>query len=636
MKRILSLVLAMLTVLTLCVPALAEEEPEVAVEPEATIEPEVTVEPEATAEPEVAVEPEVTEAPAEPEVTEGPEAAAEPETALTVADHVYLYASNQIDGLKLYWDPIQDAVLYRLYWKQAYGGTWALLAETAGTEYLWAEAVGGVTCDFALEYVTGDGTVHAYNANGDRQTVYMAQPGNVAVTRDDGGITVTWDPVPGARSYDVFYRRGTDSDWTQIRPNRFSQYYTVRDATSYTWSYSAYSGPSADTVYYFTVRANEGTTYSIIESQSTYDQTGVLSPISGAPKISSVKNEGNHIRVGWQAVPGAPLYRVFYRTGGGNWKRLKDTAETSYTCQKPVSGRSYTFTVRVLTADGQYASAYDKTGKTITHTHMPKISKAAWSGKNVQLTWAKVSGAVRYRVFYRIGDGAWKRVGDTTKTSCTWTKAKSNTVYSFTVRCVDKAGEKYVSDYDSTGKLLAAAEGPRLTGVKNVTNGVTISWKAMSGAAQYRVFYKTGSGNWKRLGDTSSTSFTWRGGKSGTTYAFTVRCISADGKSYTSAYDKTGVTITYKPVSSSSSGSGGSSGSSGGSGGGSSSSDRGKTCWRCGGSGQRDCGVCGGSGYVTNYGSAIGGSWHERKPCPSVTCHGGKVTCSTCGGDGII
>ena len=633
------------------------------------------------------------------------------------APSAYLSAANTANGVKLGWGAVNGAVKYRIYGRSQDSDPWKLLGETADQLLVWTGAVPGVSYSYALQYVDKDGYASVFNERGDEEWVYMVQPKVTSVKRDGGGVTITWDPAPGASSYDVFYRKGTDSDWTQIRPNRFSQYYTTRE-TSYTWT-----GAADNTVYYFIVRANESAAYSIISSQSVYEGTGVLLP-AAAPKLTSAKNDRNYITIQWEAVQGAAKYRVFYRTGGGAWKKLKDTAGTSYTWKKAVSGKTYSFTVRCLAEGGGYASDYNQTGRTVTHYDMPKISQAVWSGKNVKLSWNKVSGAVKYRVFYRVGEGKWKKLADTSKTSYTCKTAKTNTVYYFTVRCVDKTGKKYLSDYSTTGRLLANSAAPQLKKAECVDNTVLVTWKKVKGASQYQVFYRTGKGSWKKLGVADSASYVFRSPKSGTKYTFTVRCLSADGKKYVSAYDTAGKSVTYvdparvnasskangvrlywnavpgaakyrvfykkasesawkkltdtksteylwtkavvgtrysytvrcldangnyvgdhgvltstflKVSSGSSSGSGSGGSSSGSSSSIPSSSDRGKTCWRCHGSGQRDCGTCGGSGYVTNYGYAPGmGSWHERKPCPSVTCHGGKVTCSTCGGDGII
>ena len=46
------------------------------------------------------------------------------------------------------------------------------------------------------------------------------------------------------------------------------------------------------------------------------------------------------------------------------------------------------------------------------------------------------------------------------------------------------------------------------------------------------------------IADTGSTSYTWTGAEVGTTYTFMVRCLSSDGKDFTGAYDKDGMSVT--------------------------------------------------------------------------------------------
>ncbi len=181
-----------------------------------------------------------------------------------------------------------------------------------------------------------------------------------------------------------------------------------------------------------------------------------------------------------------------------------------------------------------------------TKLSAPKVKGVSNTTSGVKITWGKVSGAEKYRVYYKTGSGGWKKLTDTTGTSYTWKNAKSGTKYSFTVRCVSKDGKKTVSSYDTKGKSLTYLAAPKVSKVAKVTGGIKITWGKVSGAAKYRVFYKTGNGGWKKLVDVKGTSYTWKNAKSGTKYSFTVRCISANGKSYTSDYNTTGKSITYK------------------------------------------------------------------------------------------
>ena len=90
---------------------------------------------------------------------------------------------------------------------------------------------------------------------------------------------------------------------------------------------------------------------------------------------------------------------------------------------------------------------------------------------------------------------------------------------------------------------------PGIPSAATTGGGVKLSWKKTDGAAKYRIFKKTGKGKWTKLADTNKLTYTDKKVKTGTTYAYTIRCISADGKKYTSDYNKAGRVIVYlKPV----------------------------------------------------------------------------------------
>ena len=82
---------------------------------------------------------------------------------------------------------------------------------------------------------------------------------------------------------------------------------------------------------------------------------------------------------------------------------------------------------------------------------MPKLTKiTAHNDGAITVTWGKVSGAYKYRVFRKLPDGKWKRMKDTTATSFKDTTCVGGTKYTYTVRCINKAGD-YVSPYDAKG-----------------------------------------------------------------------------------------------------------------------------------------------------------------------------------------
>ena len=84
---------------------------------------------------------------------------------------------------------------------------------------------------------------------------------------------------------------------------------------------------------------------------------------------------------------------------------------------------------------------------------------------------------------------------------------------------------------------------PKITKVSNEIDGVKVQWKKVPKAAKYRVLRKIGSGSWKKVADTKNTTYLDTKVKSGKKYTYTIRCISSNGKSYTSKYNKKGRSV---------------------------------------------------------------------------------------------
>ena len=265
-----------------------------------------------------------------------------------------------------------------------------------------------------------------------------------------------------------------------------------------------------------------------------------------APVLSGVSLVDGGVKIAWKATAGAAQYRVFRKTGSGSWTKVADTTETRYTDKTAVSGTSYIYTVRCLSGDGNsFTSAYDPTGKSITYIAAPVLSGISLVNGGVKIAWKASTGASQYRVFRKTGNGGWTKLADVTGNNYTDKTAISGTIYTYTVRCLSTDGKSFTSAYNSTGMSIIYIAAPVLSGISLVYGGVKITWKASGGAAKYRVFRKTSSGSWTKVADTTETSYTDKTAVSGTSYTYTVRCLSGDAKSFTSAYNSTGKSITY-------------------------------------------------------------------------------------------
>lgn len=164
---------------------------------------------------------------------------------------------------------------------------------------------------------------------------------------------------------------------------------------------------------------------------------------------------------------------------------------------------------------------YAKTSKPAT----PKTSTINAIG-GVQVSWNKISGAVKYNVYRRsAGQTSYTYLGTTTGNTYLDKTVKNGQYYCYTVRAFNADGgySTYVYANTSTRKYVAT---PKLKSLTNDTNGLKLTWSAISGAS-YRVYRRgAGSTSWTYLGTTTNTTYTDTKATSGAYWRYTVRAVS--------------------------------------------------------------------------------------------------------------
>ena len=186
---------------------------------------------------------------------------------------------------------------------------------------------------------------------------------------------------------------------------------------------------------------------------------GAVSSNLATPKISKTENVNGGVKISWNKVNKAEVYRVYYK-GSKGWTRLADTTSTSYTDSKVTSGKTYTYTVRCINSSAtKFTSGYDSKGTKATFIATPKISKTENVNGGVKFSWNKSNGAEKYRVYYK-GSKGWTRMVDTTSTSYIDKDVSSGKNYTYTVRCINSSATKFTSGYDSKGKSVKYISAP--------------------------------------------------------------------------------------------------------------------------------------------------------------------------------
>lgn len=436
----------------------------------------------------------------------------------------YLHApefsvSNGADGIDITWPAVNGAEKYRIYYYGSRG--WTKLVDTTSNSYTDTDVESGKNYTYTVRCINAAGTDFTSGYLPGKGVAYHDAPVITSLTNTEDGVRISWDAVGGAQKYRVYYRGR--NGWTKMADTADTSYVDTDVASGTTYTY--------------TVRCvnNAGDAF------MSWFKPGVSKTFIAAPDFKLDCNDKS-ITIRWNAVEGAELYRVYYR-GSNGWTKLADTTATSFVDDDISSGYTYTYTVRCMNKEATEFTSDYYAGKSIRYVDMPRLTSVKGGPDGAEVTWSASPGAAKYRVYYKTSDG-WTKAGETTSTTFVHTAAESGRDYTYTVRCINNEGTAFESEFDRVGKTVHYIAAPKNLSAECYNNSIKISWKASAGAAKYRVYYY-GRNGWTKLTETTGTSVIDDDIESGYTYRYTVRCISADGNSFTSDYHRDGVSCPY-------------------------------------------------------------------------------------------
>lgn len=217
---------------------------------------------------------------------------------------------------------------------------------------------------------------------------------------------------------------------------------------------------------------------------------------------------------------------------------VKDTAgknlvkNTDYTVTYPTNRSKvgkYSVTVKFK---GKYSG---KASKKLSFTIVPTVPGVGYtlSGTSATISWSKSNGAKKYRVYlYDSSTKTYKKLADTTKTYYKVKNLKPGGTYVYAVKgFATVSGTNYYSaSYGKTTIYLTPPAPSALT----LTAGkkqATIKTNKVTGAATYEIYRgNSKTGVFRRVGTSTTNSFTDTGLWSGKTYYYKVRVIKNAGK----------------------------------------------------------------------------------------------------------
>lgn len=253
-------------------------------------------------------------------------------------------------------------------------------------------------------------------------------------------------------------------------------------------------------------------------------------------KLVSVSNSSSGVKITWNKDSNSNSYRVYRKTYSdgkwSGWKKIEEVKKTEYVDYDVTSGRKYKYTVRGCNINGN--GSYNKTGLEIYHVSKPSLRSVSKSEDGYDITWKKQSGATGYCVYrsvYLNGEWSeWTKIKTTKATSYNDTQVDSTKLYKYRVRAYKSSSYSYASNVLST---KSSALEPEITSIKNIENGVKISWRKVKGAESYSIYRKGSS--WEKLATVSSKKSSYSygiKGLGGTCHY----CVKANYKGVPSTY----------------------------------------------------------------------------------------------------
>jgi len=330
-------------------------------------------------------------------------------------------------------------------------------------------------------------------------------PTGLAGSAGNGQVSLTWNPVDIATSYNI------------IRGNTI-----VGTSTNASFVDSALTNGQT---YSYTIQAVHGKRTSPQSAAATATPVGAIPVI---PTNFSATAGNATVTLNWTISLDATGYRL-YRDG----VLIASPVTNTYTDAGLTNGQTYLYTIAAFSTGGSSPQSAAISAKPVAAAPgMPTGVAATPGDARVVLTWNAVTGATSYQV-YRNGVLA----GTTLAAAFTDTGLVNGNSYSYTVVAVNSGGSSAASAAVSAVPTVPAPTTPTGLAATAGNAQVLLSWTPVLGATGYDI-YRDGV----IIASTASSSYTDIAVLNGSTYLYAVRATNAGGASAAST------TVSARPM----------------------------------------------------------------------------------------
>ena len=438
------------------------------------------------------------------------------------------------------WDAVPNALRYSLSYKLATESTWT--NKNVGTNLSYT--INGLEPNVQYNMrVRAIGDAFDYSSSDYAAITFAPGPNPILLDAPDltvdaapTSMTLSWDSVPNAVSYRIYYRRDDETSWRVFNAGT-NLSYTITGLEPNT-QYRVRAKTFGDNVEF--VDSNFSPTISV--ATPGYDPIQLDAPV---PTVTA--KTATSITAAWSEVPNAAGYRFIWKnqSDASYTVELLGATTTSQTLAGLDNSAVYVWKVLALGDNVAYlnseycATQRDKPQQTLP---APTLTVAA-ATDSLTPSWNVVSNAVRYSVSYKsASDSTWKNVNVGANLSYTIEGLDTNAEYDVRIRSIGDGIDYKNSGYSATVRAATEStviqlDAPVVT-VDAAQTSLTVSWSDVPNADRFSVSYKLASETtWKNVNAGTNLSYTINGLESNTEYDVRVKAVG-DGVSYKSSYSE--------------------------------------------------------------------------------------------------
>ncbi|GAA3413312.1 fibronectin type III domain-containing protein [Paenibacillus hodogayensis] len=229
--------------------------------------------------------------------------------------------------------------------------------------------------------------------------------------------------------------------------------------------------------------------------------------IPTVPVIVTVRGGDSHAVVRWNSVPEATGYQVYWSTVSGvrtGLPAIVAGTENSYEISGLTNGTTYYVSVAATNVAGVSASSPEASvTPQVAPPGVPVIQSVTAGDARVKLTWGRVEGATGYNVYISTASGSYSAPVATvsasvyTEYSYEASALVNGTTYYFVVQATNPGGDSGNSSEVTATPQVPAPGAPSDLRATAGFETIRLEWSGMLGAAGYKVYKGTVSGQYE-------------------------------------------------------------------------------------------------------------------------------------------